>query len=931
MASFTDIIPKFNPYIQQLPVEAMVKVGMEKQRRYDEGVQKIQTQIDNIAGLEVLRPQDKAYLQSRLNELGNNLRTVAAGDFSNFQLVNSVSGMATQIGKDKIVQAAVQSAARDRQQLALMEEDRKKGTLSPDNETFYKKQRNSYMNAGLVDDAGNPVVFGGTYVPFFDVFKFAKETFDAVKPDGLTWDQIYVTDANGKPKIDPKTGQPIYSPVMIRMEKEGIFPQRVKDTLDQIFSDPRVNQQLGITGQYNYGGLDAAQLRERLSSQQEEKLAIYNDRMADLVMKKNMAKDPSVIQKQIDDLQTVIDDVKSNYSDLERAAGENPDSIRGYLYKDFVRNKYANTFGGWSKVKTQTMDNPGWKANFELQKEANEQERWERRLEFDEKWKLAEYEQKERLAKKGRGAAGDGTTEAGGALAGGGVEQADQPSDVDVVYKLESDYSKAATDFVNSSDGFLWETIFSKIPGNVQKFNDLLSKGNTKEGAIAILLNNAATANKESPESFRSRWGLRAESEFNKLAPKDVSHDLKDAYEAYKKSKRSFDTMSSIVSQIDSVTEANLGSDFTKANLTTDIKPQKVTLYGKEYNLSKDDIYDLAIYLRGNQSSVGFLNDKGARNAANAAEGRLKARGNEALIEALLRQNRTSGGPLGIITMVTRSVGTPSRFLKGFADGARASAGYHDTDTDVDFSQVKKVYEKIDNENYTGIMKKKAEVIKNVYGIQPNLKMGVLTGDTETDKATIFDLRRFAGAYTAGQKQNLSSDFSKFAESISGDISKMNVEAQVVMDANNNPQIEIISYDSDGDRTGGMTIQPDEAASIGLDVSTLYEPREVGILRNYIKTKGNQTSSGDPKDVNTYVSGDAYLEKPDFKAMTGSPYDVKANIKFSNGKYYGYIYVFDGTKRAVYTSPGSANLTDIYTNIVQNTTPAFAQAILSTK
>ena len=931
MASFTDQIPKFNPYIQQLPVEAMVQVGMEKQKRYDEGVQKIQSQIDNIAGLEVLRPQDKAYLQSRLNELGNNLRTVAAGDFSNFQLVNSVGGMVTQIGKDKIVQAAVQSAARDKQQLAVMEEDRKKGTLTPDNETYYKKQKNAYLNAGLVNDDGSPIVFGGTYVPHFDVFKFAKETFDAVKPDGLTWDQVYVTDGNGKPKIDPKTNQPIYSPVMIRMEKEGIFPERVKATLDQIFSDPRVDQQLSITGQYNYGGMNSAQLRERLASQQEEKLGIYNDKMADLVLKKSLSKDPAAVQTQIDDLQNTIDAIKSNYSDLEAAAANNPDYIRGYLYKDFTRNKYASSFGGWSKTKTQTMDNPGWKANFDLQKEANEQDRWEKKFAFDEKWKVLEYEQKERLAKKGRGAGtGDGTTPTGGG--GAGIEQADQPSDIDVVYKMESDYSKAATDFVNSSDSFLWETIFSKVPGNMDKFNSLLSKGNTKEGAISILLNNAAAANKESPESFKSRWGVRAEAEFNRMSPKDVSHDLKDAYEIYKKSKRNFDIMSSVQNQINSATEANLGSDLTRTNLTTDIKPQKVVLYGKEYNLSKDDVYDLAVYLRGHQSALGFLNDSGARKAADAAESRLKARGNDALIEAMLRQNKTSGGPLGVVTMAARAFGTPGRFFSGFTDAYRKATGHGDTPGDIDFSQVEKVYQRIDNDDYTAVMKKKAEIIKSVYGIQPNLKMGILTGDSETDKSIVFDLRRFAGAYTAGQKQNLSPDFSSFIEGLNGDIADMNLEAQVIMDANNNPQIEIVSYyKSDGTRRGGMTIQPDEAASIGLDVNSLYEPRDVSMLRNYIKNKGNQTSANDPKDVNTYISGDAYLEKPDFKAMAGSPYDVKANIKYSNGKYYGYIYISDGTKRTVYTSPGSSNLTDIYTNIVQNTTPAFAQAILSTK
>ena len=111
MASYTDSIPQFNPYVQQLPVEAMVQVGMEKQKRYDEGIQKIQTSIDNIAGLDVATDVDKAYLQSKLNQLGNDLRIVGAGDFSNFQLVNSVNGMTNQIVKDPTIQNAVYSTA----------------------------------------------------------------------------------------------------------------------------------------------------------------------------------------------------------------------------------------------------------------------------------------------------------------------------------------------------------------------------------------------------------------------------------------------------------------------------------------------------------------------------------------------------------------------------------------------------------------------------------------------------------------------------------------------------------------------------------------------------------------------------------------------------------------------------------------------------
>ena len=65
MASFTDAISTFNPYVSQLPVDAMVKVGMYKQQRYDEGVQKIQGYIDNVAGMDVARDVDKQYLQFR--------------------------------------------------------------------------------------------------------------------------------------------------------------------------------------------------------------------------------------------------------------------------------------------------------------------------------------------------------------------------------------------------------------------------------------------------------------------------------------------------------------------------------------------------------------------------------------------------------------------------------------------------------------------------------------------------------------------------------------------------------------------------------------------------------------------------------------------------------------------------------------------------
>jgi hypothetical protein len=40
MASYTDSPQTFNPYVAQKPVDAMLKVGMYKQQKYEEGYQR---------------------------------------------------------------------------------------------------------------------------------------------------------------------------------------------------------------------------------------------------------------------------------------------------------------------------------------------------------------------------------------------------------------------------------------------------------------------------------------------------------------------------------------------------------------------------------------------------------------------------------------------------------------------------------------------------------------------------------------------------------------------------------------------------------------------------------------------------------------------------------------------------------------------------
>ena len=247
MASFTDAISQFNPYVSQLPIDAMVKVGMYKQQKYDEGVQKIQGYIDSIAGLDVVKPLQKQYLQSKLDELGSKLKTVAAGDFSNFQLVNSVGGMSTQIVKDPIVNNAVMSTQKVRKGQQDKEAAIKSGKSSPENDWWWDTQVGSWINDGKLDSS-----FNGGYLEYIDVDSKLREVAEKVKEVDNSIDIPYQRDTAGN-YIRDKNGNLLVDDAMLRVKTKGKSAQKL---LDNFYSslDERVKQQLSVTGMYHYRG-----------------------------------------------------------------------------------------------------------------------------------------------------------------------------------------------------------------------------------------------------------------------------------------------------------------------------------------------------------------------------------------------------------------------------------------------------------------------------------------------------------------------------------------------------------------------------------------------------------------------------------------------------------------------------------------------------
>lgn len=301
MASYKDIIPKFNPYIQQRPVEAMMKVGVYKQQRYDEGVQKIQESIDNIAGLDVVRDVDKQYLQSKLNQLGGQLSMVAGGDFSNFQLVNSVNGMTNQIAKDPNVLNAVSNAAKYRKDLETVAKLQQEGKWADSNQLAFNKDANTWFQGGL--DAS----YSANTSPYVDTTKEATDIVKAMAKDYTTEDVVF--DYN-------EAGQIVgVRDALTRTKIEGITPQKIQTALKTGLS-PQAWRQLSIDGQYKYSSVSPNAFVNDLNSSYQERFAEITSRrdMLESMLPNVTVAEQTRLGNLIKELDIQATDLKSEYN-----------------------------------------------------------------------------------------------------------------------------------------------------------------------------------------------------------------------------------------------------------------------------------------------------------------------------------------------------------------------------------------------------------------------------------------------------------------------------------------------------------------------------------------------------------------------------------------------------------------------------------------
>lgn len=375
MASFTDKAPVFNPYVQQQPVEAMVKVGMAKQQQYDEGLQRIQNSYNQIAGLDIMKEGDRSYLKNKLHETTQKLRGYAAGDFSNSQLTNSVTGMINSVAKDDVVQGAVYSTQKARTELSKASIAEKDGKSSVINQWDINTQVSAWLNDGEIGSS-----FNGKYTQYRDVDKKLWDVYEKMDDVEKVNQNPYSVDSKGeimffdnKGNITTQEagGQPRVNEVMLEQVIKGKSSNKImKNFMSSMDEDDLV--QLRLNGKYHYRETTVQSFKNEMTNQAAKLKEIYNKNIieigieletnSDLTLAERKALEEGMTRLQSDlDDNTIDKKLQQQLSMLSDP--KNFENYKSTIYVEKYLNEKADAMSTES-IKNLIKDNPLWQARF---------------------------------------------------------------------------------------------------------------------------------------------------------------------------------------------------------------------------------------------------------------------------------------------------------------------------------------------------------------------------------------------------------------------------------------------------------------------------------------------------------------------------------------------------------------------------------------
>lgn len=359
MANFAEQPRQFNPYIQQIPIDAYAAAGMQRQAQYEQGVQKVAGYIDSLSGLNIARQVDSNYLQGRISELTQRVNEVASADWSNQAMVSQVGKLAGIIASDEVVKNAVIGSKKYLNDEADIADAKKNGKWAPENEWLLRREMAGWLST---PEAG-AVYNSAGYKPYVDVAAEVTKLWKEAHPDSTLSQKpngdfyAYTTVNNERVGTDGRT--------LVETAVKELRPDEIAAEINALLTGQQ-REQLAITGLYQHRNINDTQGLNKLVDDHYRKTESYYQKLLDnehlaLSLQANDPQKVAATRDRISQIEKKRTEVLSAKKTLKEGGAANPDALKSSLYYENWINGVSEMLG-YSEASTKIVDNPRYKA-----------------------------------------------------------------------------------------------------------------------------------------------------------------------------------------------------------------------------------------------------------------------------------------------------------------------------------------------------------------------------------------------------------------------------------------------------------------------------------------------------------------------------------------------------------------------------------------
>lgn len=334
--SYLSTLRKSNPYVAPVDIGLMTKVLTLKDQQFKQNASKVQSEIDAIGTIDLIKGEDKEYLNGKLNSLVNGINELGGVDLGDFSVANQLHGMTQSVYGDNDLLTAISSSQSVRklqsQYDKMMTDPKLQKSFAPQNYAHDMKFVSDYINNGKRTTFGEGYNGPTNPTPFFNLDAYAVDVAKRVKANytkSTTKDGIYLVNGTNK---------------------EVTADQIRQEILSSINENPQAMRQAQI---------NAAYLKPNISGQE-----LYNNDISELTKATNAYK--TIYDKYEENYKTLsaeeqikrVDErnqIKGNYESYQnalkqvtlsgpKAYNDNLDAYRTKNYIDNMTNHLSNAF-----------------------------------------------------------------------------------------------------------------------------------------------------------------------------------------------------------------------------------------------------------------------------------------------------------------------------------------------------------------------------------------------------------------------------------------------------------------------------------------------------------------------------------------------------------------------------------------------------------